>query len=244
MGLAGRHIQADGKRDWRVSVRLGPNASGEGATGAKAAKSAPPAPRENLGPRADGQIYYLPTMNPNTLLGRPRMGYRSSEEAVSSSEANGRLLVRLAGTTSRAHSATKQDLAQGAKVGHCACYAGVTQVVLPPAYALGGYDTLNAEGLSPWEKFGPWPPRRLAVHHFAATFGSLPSTCGWAAASLYVHAPDALLRAPFAWWRNDFVCHGRRTPATSTLGGPKNWHRQITRRFPDVPLDCVGRVRF
>ena len=100
-----------------------------------------------------------------------------------------KLSARLVGTTSRAHTATEQILAQRAEVGYCPHCPTATYVALPPVFALGVYTAIRT-------KFGLWVPRRLAAHNCAEAFGSLPSAWDWVAASLFSHAPAPLMRTP------------------------------------------------
>ena len=57
-------------------------------------------------------------------------------------------LVRLEGTTFRGRPATKQNVAQGAKVGDSPRCAPATHVAIPPADALGGNRVSEARGLA------------------------------------------------------------------------------------------------
>ena len=66
----------------------------------------------------------------------------------------------------------------------------------PPSWALGGHKDPKAKGITPWGKFGPRAPGRLAASHYAKSSGSLSSSWDWAAASLTMTAPNTLLRAP------------------------------------------------
>ena len=85
-------------------------------------------------------------MNTDVSLGLTCSGYKSSEVASGSREADGCLLVRFPGATSRTHPATKQNLAQGATAGYCSCCSKATHVALHPAFALRGYAASKAKG--------------------------------------------------------------------------------------------------
>ena len=70
-----RPIQVEGEHDRRMSVRLGPSASGEGANYVQSARRAPPALRETsvralFSPLSvPVRVSSLPTMNAGALLG-------------------------------------------------------------------------------------------------------------------------------------------------------------------------------
>ena len=70
---------------------------------------------------APAQVGFPPTINTEASIGLPRMGYQSSEVAFNLRDADGFLLVYLVGPTSRAHTATKQNVAPRVKVGYFPC---------------------------------------------------------------------------------------------------------------------------
>ena len=98
-----------------MGVRLGRNAGGEGSNVAQSVECAPPTLREtsvrelHTSPSAPGKGVVPPTMKADASSGLPCMGYESFEAACGPCEADGYVLVRSVGTTSRTHSATTQD---------------------------------------------------------------------------------------------------------------------------------------
>ena len=97
-------------------------------------------------------------------------------------------------TAIRAHTASRQDIAQRAKVGYCPCCAQATHVSAPPSRALGEFIWLKSRGLASGKAHGPWPPRPPAACHFARSNGQLSKTKGWAAQALYSSVPEPFVR--------------------------------------------------
>ena len=123
-------------------------------------------------PVGDGQVGFPRTMRTDASLGLPRMAYLSAHVAMSLRKAEKFASVRLAGTTSRAHSALRADLARRAKVGNCKCCTTATHVAPPPTYALGEFCPPEERGLALRKMDGPRAPRRLAACQFARKYGS------------------------------------------------------------------------
>ena len=120
-------IQVDGKREWRKGVRLGPQTSGAGSNNAKLVQCAPPAIRKTavrellILSSSTGLLGFPPTIHTDASTGFSRRGYRSADLAFNLREQDTLLVVCLRGTLPRAHAATKQNIAQSAKVGYCPC---------------------------------------------------------------------------------------------------------------------------
>ena len=123
-------------------------------------------------PVGDGQVGFPRTMRTDASLGLPRMAYLSAHVAMSLRKAEKFASVRFAGTTSRAHSALRADLARRAKVGNCKCCTTATHVAPPPTYALGEFCPPEERGLALRKMDGPRAPRRLAACQFARKYGS------------------------------------------------------------------------
>ena len=106
-----------------MGVRLEPNSSEESSNAAKYEKRTPLALRKTsaLGllkvVSAPGQVRFPSTMNTDASLRLPCMGSQGSEVAIGSRKADGCLLLRLVGTTSRAHSAAEQKPCPESKSG-------------------------------------------------------------------------------------------------------------------------------
>ena len=94
-------------------------------------------------------------MNADASSGPWLLGNPNPEVGCGSRGAGGPLLVCLSSTTSRAHSETKQNLAQRAKVGYCPCCVRATHVATPPAFSLAEYDALRVTDLALSEQFRP-----------------------------------------------------------------------------------------
>ena len=88
-------------------------------------------------------------------IGPSRMGYHGAEVALKPRVAAKFTLVRLLGTTSRAHSANKPDAEPRAKDGYCPCCTRATHVAIPPTHSLGERYLLQARGFSPRKCLGP-----------------------------------------------------------------------------------------
>ena len=119
--------------------------------------------------------------------------------------------------------------------------ARATHIAAPLVYSLVGYSSSKAQGLAPWERFGLWAIRRLAVltsmrpsticcalgpRRFGtwALFFIMQSplapssTRAWAAASLFMHSPCPLFRPS----PPDVG-----TPTSSSRSVSKNWRRRL-----------------
>ena len=147
--LPTRKIRREGCHVCRMGARLGSSASGASANVAKSGTKSPPP----LGETALWKLLKLlhapaPSMNADASLGFARTAYQSATAAMNLREAGKFALVRFAGTTSRAHTASRQDIAQRAKVGNCPCCAQATHVAFPPRYALGGFYHSESRGLA------------------------------------------------------------------------------------------------
>ena len=94
-------------------------------------------------------------MNADALWGPACPGYGRPVAAFSSRESDGWLFVRSEDATSRARSATKQNLAREAKARYISCCAMATHVALPPTFFLGKRNSLRAEGFGFWKNSGP-----------------------------------------------------------------------------------------
>ena len=66
---------------------------------------------------APGQVSYPPTMYSEASLSFSCAGNRIAEVAFSLRDADGHMLIRLVGATSRSHSGSRRELHQRAKVG-------------------------------------------------------------------------------------------------------------------------------
>ena len=151
-------------------VRLGPNASGEDLNEATSVKCAPPVLCETpirelvVVPSAPGQVGRPPSMNSDALPGLPCMGYRRSEVAFSSCQADGCLLVR---------PVAEQNVARSGEAGYCPCCARATLVPPPALYVLDEDSALKAE------RPARGGIRRLAALLFAEYSWPLSSTRDW-----------------------------------------------------------------
>ena len=132
--LPARPVQVEGKHHWRMGICLDPNAGGEGSNGASSVRCAPRALHKS-GVREPAAALSAPqrpgcppTMNADASLSSSRMGHWSAEAAFGSRDADGCVLVRPVGTSSRAHSGSRCELAQGAEVGYCAGCASAAHV--------------------------------------------------------------------------------------------------------------------
>lgn len=151
-----------------MRVRLGTHASGAGPDHAHLVKGTPPARRKakiremSTLLHAPGHVGLPPTMNADAASGSSRMAYQSASVAMNLCESEKFALVRLAGATSRAHSANRTEIAQRARAGCCPCCSRATHVALPPAYALDEFRNLKVRGLSAGNFRAPTWDKRLA----------------------------------------------------------------------------------
>ena len=63
-------------------------------------------------------------------------------------------------------------------------------------FSLGGYNASKAKGLALWRQFGYGAPRRHAALRYAGPLRSVSPEWDWAAACLFLHAPDPPSGAP------------------------------------------------
>ena len=120
-----------------------------------------------------GQVGFRQTMDSDPSLGFSRMARQSSQVAMNLRSAAKFALIRFAETATRAHSASKGDMAQRAEVGPRPCWTLATRVALPPTSAPGNFNPKKARGLELWETFGPRPPLHLTACQNARICGSL-----------------------------------------------------------------------
>ena len=66
------------------------------------------------------------------------------------------ILPPLAGRPSSGHMATKEDVAQLAKVVYCLCCVIPTHIAAPPSCSVGEWDELEARGFRLRGRFGHW----------------------------------------------------------------------------------------
>ena len=142
------------RRNWRLGARLSAAAPGVYSQWASDLDATPPGIRKAgfrevlevlRGPVKGG---YPPSVATDAHLGFSVMAYRSAEVLFGRCEGQGRILVRLVGTCSRAHQGRKkEDIAQPAKVEYCPCCARPAHVALPSCYAAGEYSGHKARGV-------------------------------------------------------------------------------------------------
>ena len=94
--------------------------------------------------RSQGQIGFLPTLDADASLGSPSVWYQGAPVAMDSCDEGEFALSRVLGTAFREHAATKDIIAQRAKVCYCAGHTRPTHVTKPPVYALGVYGVLKS----------------------------------------------------------------------------------------------------
>ena len=134
-GIDGR-LAESGQRDWRIGVRLGPNADGTSA-----ALLRPPPPglrRAGVGGISErfsypGQVGYPASMDRDAWVGYSIM----SGQASQSCGAQWSLLGRLGGQSMRGRGVVRKELVQWAKLGLRACCSRVTHIGAPASYVFG-----------------------------------------------------------------------------------------------------------
>ena len=129
---------------------------------------------------APDQVGFTPTMGIDASPGISRMAYQSAYGALNQCEVGRIAPVRLAGTSSRAHSSARTDLAQRAKVGHCPYCTRATHVARPQTYAPGFFHLLHMwpvrrPHINPCDAYTR-PPTRPVGKHCGKSLG--PATVG------------------------------------------------------------------
>ena len=123
-------------------------------------------------------------MYTEACLGYSVMGHQSSQQAFEPYGASRSIPVRLMGQASEEHTGAKTKSARRAKVGYCLCSTRLIHAAVPPAFDLLSLDRLKARKMQLRMDHGPWSGRRQAAQSYNTANRNLPTTCGWAAASL------------------------------------------------------------
>ena len=177
-------------------------------------------------------------MNTDAWLGFSRTAYQSASVKMNLCEAEKFALVRLVGTTPRARSIKKLDIAQRAEVGYGPCRGRATHVAAPPTLQHhGSMPPSKGRGLSLRKNFGPWCSSTSGSHSLRAIFwcsrhhaelgGGLPA---------YVLSGTAFTVDPV---RNRFYCRlsvGLSNPEPLLLSIPSTPSAK-----PPPPLPTVGK---
>ena len=195
--LPGRKARdGNGRRGWRLGVRLGLTALGE--LPRRICDPAPTPPGVRRAGRRDAmavilckvQVGYRPSVVAGAQLGFPVMAYQSAELLIGQREDSGRILVRIESTCSRARMSEKNaETAQRAKVGYCPCCTRPTHIAAPSRYVVGEFAPSNHRGNSLWMEHGPRAVRYFAAPLYAQDCGYFPPASDWAARPLNARAP-------------------------------------------------------
>ena len=176
--LPTRRIRRNALRSWGMGHRTSPTASGASTNWVRPVISTLSVARK-VSARDLPVLSGRPGANARASLGLPRMAVQSAIVAMNLCGAGEFGPLRSVGTTSRAHSGPRTDIAQRAKVGSCPCCVRVTNAAIPPAYALGEFSWLKLRGLALRKAHGPWFPRRLAACQRARNYKRLSKTWDW-----------------------------------------------------------------
>ena len=245
--LAGRGFQVWGLKDraardgemrynWRLGVRLGPNASELFSQMVSDLGGAPPGIRkagfrevvEVL--RSPGQVGCPPGIATDAQLGFSGTAYQFLEVLFDRCGGDGHFLVRLTGACARTRQGGQGELTQRAKDGYCPCRTRPIHEAAPSRYTAGEFSGHKANGIQLRRDFGPWAVRFFAAVVCARGNDCLSSAWDWAAQSLALK-PPAVFDSFFGAERAEH----HTAPAPSSQNDPPGTSKPTVRPPADVP---------
>ena len=117
------------------------------------------------------------------------MAYQSEAILFGTRDGDSSALARTEGVCTMAHPGGKNELAQRAGAGYCACCTRPIRITAPNRCAAGELSKEKGRGLSLWAEHGPWATRRYAARVYAQSWGNSPRNWDWAAQSPEVAEP-------------------------------------------------------